>query len=401
MVFYRFFMAGLSNILPLIAVFNSKVKHFLKSRREEKDLFAKYTRPNGNLYWFHCASLGEFEQAKPVINAVLEQKHISVVVSFFSPSGYDFIKSNQHDNMYVTYLPLERVSEIRVFVKKIRPDKVYWVKYELWLLALNEVYKERIPMFLFSANFSSSHFITKFWASPWRNTVARFTQIFVQNKESKAVLAQLGIDCIIAGDTRFDNVKNIAKANYENEALLKWKNGQFTLVAGSSWQKEEEMVVEWLIKNKDKKAIIAPHDIGSQHINGLEKLLGLNKVSYSCFSTNKYEKSSQVLILDEMGKLSRVYSFADVAFVGGGYKNGLHNILEPLSWGKKVITGPNIRNNWEALQAEKVGILWVCADQQAFDDAIESVQKNPGDATFVRDFVSNYSNAVSIILKNS
>jgi 3-deoxy-D-manno-octulosonic-acid transferase len=398
MIIYCIFLRGLLKILPLAAVFSPKVRHFLTVRKNEKLLLKAYSKPKGITYWFHCASLGEYEQAKPIISTFLNQKDISIVVSFFSPSGYDIVKPKQDERTYITFLPLEVKSEVTAFLNTIQPDKVFWVKYEFWAVVLNQIFVRNVPAFLVSANFNSSHLITKFWAKPWRRLVNKFDLIFVQNELSKEVLQKLGIDCIVSGDTRFDNVRKIAKSGYINKKVELWKHKDFVIVAGSSWQQEEEIVINWLKKGKDRKAIIAPHDVSVSHIQHLIFLLKKAGVSFSLWGDEIYPLTQQVILLDEIGHLSKVYNFADIALVGGGYRNGLHNILEPLAWGKKVITGPNIDNNWEAKEAKKKGLLYVCSDTEEFETIIGSVKKDSLDATISKNFVSYYSNAVDIII---
>lgn len=396
---YQILVWPLIRMLPLLGYLSSKVKLFNESRANEKDLFANFVRPEGKLYWFHCASLGEYEQARPMIQALSKRDGNFTLITFFSPSGYEIVKPKELPNSYISYLPLEAKKEIIGFIDKIKPDMVFWVKYEFWFMVLQSIFRHKIPCYLISANFSSQHFITKFWAAPWRNLLKKFTRIFVQNESSNGVLARFGIPSTVAGDTRFENVQSMAEEGYENKQLEYWINEKFLVVAGSSWKGEEARMIAYLKKNPGIKAIIAPHDIRESNIWSLQDQLAKNQITYSLWE-QPFEMGNQVVVLNNIGLLSKVYKYANMAFVGGGYKKGLHNILEPLAWGVPVITGPNIQNNWEALEAESLGLLTVIQEQGDIE-RVYNDHKNPNDqATKAVQFVSKYGSASQTILNN-
>ena len=224
-----------------------------------------------------------------------------------------------------------------------------------------------------------------------------FSNIFVQNEESQSILNVLGLKSIVAGDTRFDNVLRITKEGYTNEKIANWKGKDTLLVLGSSWHREEQLLIAYLSENASAKAIIAPHDISDGHLKEVVSLLEEQHISFAYWD-DVITDSIQVVIINNIGILSKVYCYADIAVVGGGFKTkGLHNILEPLAWGVPVVTGPNITNNWEAVAAEKELLLMIVADSKEFEEALESLKKSENHATKARLFVSKYTNATELI----
>jgi len=386
-------------LLPILGLISKKVRTFNASRKKEKEAFCSFKRPEGKLYWFHCASLGEYEQAKPIIKALEERDQCFTFITFFSPSGYEVVKLYNLPNTYVSYLPLEDKRVLKRFTGKVKPNQVFWVKYELWLLALEAILKLKIPTYLISANLNKGHFVTQFWAGNWRKLLRKFNQIFVQNEVSHAVLEELDIKSIVSGDTRFDNVIQLAAQGYENEKIEQWKGASYLMVAGSSWQGEEAVLFPYLAHHKNVKLILAPHQIGNENVMRIGAQLKHLGISYALWD-EQLDEQVQVVVANCIGILSKVYNLGNIAFVGGGYKQGLHNILEPLAWGKQVLTGPNIQNNWEALEARKKGVLMVIKDTEDLSAFFAKEENINLDATIIQDFVSNYSKASSIILEN-
>jgi len=374
-----------------------KVKEFNASRASEKGRFKDFVRPIGKLYWFHCASLGEYEQVKPVIQELKKRDGNFTIITFFSPSGYEILKQKNLADTYITYLPLEDKKTINQFIERVKPDQVFWVKYEFWLVALEAIFSHKAPCYLISANFTPHHFVTRIWADPWRILLKKFTQIFVQNESSRKVLEGIGVKSTIAGDTRFDNVKILASEGYVNIELASWKGNDFLIVAGSSWKGEEDRLISFLIANPSIKSLIAPHDISKANIQHLSERLRTAGINYS-FWDQRYDIRSQVIVINGIGALNRVYKYANIAYVGGGYKKGLHNILEPMAWGIPVMTGPNIENNWEALEAKNEGLLFVVNNQSDIEGICNKVLSADSYATNTMDFVSKYGRASETIL---
>ena len=302
--------------------------------------------------WFHAASLGEFEQARPVLEAY-RHRHPDeqVLVTFFSPSGYE-VRKNYAQAETVCYLPMDTPHNVRRFVSRVNPYKVFFVKYEFWYNYLNTLRQRSIPTYIFSAIFRPEQYFFK----PWGRWFVRqlhdcFTHLFVQNEESLELLRSHGIShCSLAGDTRYDRVHQIAQAAEPDavvECFLQGHDGP-VLVAGSTWPPDEQLLAR-LRESKEwfpKRMIIAPHMIHEEHLRSIEALFP-DSVRYSRLSSST-STTSQVLIIDNIGLLSKLYRYATVAYIGGGFGVGIHNILEAVAYGKPVVFGPNYHKFQEA-----------------------------------------------------
>ena len=310
--------------------------------------------------WFHAASLGEFEQARPVLEAY-RQRHpgCCVVVTFFSPSGYE-VRKNYKMADAVIYLPPDTPHNARRLIDAINPDVAFFVKYEFWFNYLGELHRRGIPTYLFSAIFRPNQYFFRPWGG-WalRRLKHCYTHIFVQNDESLHLLQSHGIEqCSVAGDTRFDRVHQIALAAEGDavaERLLDGYNGK-VLVAGSTWPPDEQLLArlsgseEWF----PERLIIAPHQIHEEHLHSIEALFP-NSIRYSELKGLKGPKDPKVLIIDNIGILSKLYRYATVAYIGGGFGVGIHNILEAVTFGKPVVFGPNWRKFQEAHDIIELG----------------------------------------------
>ena len=299
--------------------------------------------------WFHAASLGEFEQARPVLEAY-RQRHpdSQVLVTFFSPSGYE-VRKNYAQADAVCYLPMDTPGNVRHFVNKVNPDEVFFVKYEFWYNYLNALHDHDAKTYIFSAIFRPEQYFFKSWGHWYLKQLRHcFTHLFVQNDESLQLLKSHGIgNCSIAGDTRFDRVHQIALAAESDpvvESFLAEHTGQ-VLVAGSTWPPDEQLLSQL---NIDKlKIILAPHLIDEEHLRQIEALFP-SSIRYSAFKNNRSDKSPKVLIIDNIGLLSKLYRYATVAYIGGGFGAGIHNTLEAVTFGKPVLFGPNYHKFQEA-----------------------------------------------------
>lgn len=309
--------------------------------------------------WFHAASLGEFEQARPVLEAY-RQRHpeCQVLVTFFSPSGYE-VRKNYAQAAAVCYLPMDTPSNVRRFLDTVHPDKVFFVKYEFWYNYMNALRQRGTDTYIFSAIFRPEQYFFKPWGR-WfiRQLRECFTHLFVQNEESLQLLQSHGIaHCSLAGDTRYDRVHQIAQAAEPDavvERFLQEHDGP-VLVAGSTWPPDEQLLAR-LHESKEwfpERIIIAPHEIHEEHLRSIEALFP-NSIRYSeCInaltqSHNNTFTHSKVLIIDNIGLLSKLYRYATVAYIGGGFGVGIHNILEAVAYGKPVVFGPNYHKFQEA-----------------------------------------------------
>ena len=334
--------------------------------------------------WFHAASLGEFEQARPVLEAFRERHpDYRVLVTFFSPSGYE-VRKNYTQADRVVYLPMDTPRNVRRLLDTYRPSIAFFVKYEFWYNYLGELKHRNIPTYIFSAIFRPNQYFFKnfLWFAPrwsqsrgnWfcRQLKSCFTHLFVQNEESLRLLQGIGINhCSLAGDTRFDRVHQIAVAAERNnvaEAFLKDYDGK-VLVAGSTWPPDEQLIAKFKVESLKLKVILAPHVISEEHLKQIE-ILFPDSIRYSVAATGTSGLSGlsgkRTLIIDNIGLLSKLYRYADVAYIGGGFGVGIHNILEAVTFGKPVLFGPNYHKFQEAHDIITRGGGWSHMDADEF-----------------------------------
>lgn len=347
-------------VLPVTTHFSSKMKLFVEGRKESTSILKAKFKPGDKVIWFHAASLGEFEQGLPIIEVVkdLYPQH-KIAVSFFSPSGYENKKHTPVADA-VVYLPLDTPGNAREFLDILHPQLVFFIKYEFWPNYLKELKERNITTILISGGFRKDQLFFKPYGGWMRKSLKTFTHLFVQNGESKKLLENIGFTNVtVHGDTRFDRVsKQLEKNNYL-ESIEKFKGGHLCIVAGSTWP-EDEVLLEDFINTAptNVKFIIAPHQIKTEKIAAFRKKLQEETVLYS-EKENKDLAACKVLIIDNIGLLTRIYNYADIAYVGGAAgTTGLHNILEPATFGVPVITGPNFENFPEAKQLQRLAGLY-------------------------------------------
>lgn len=362
----------LLNALLLPASFllkKGKLSDFIKGRLNQN--FDLPPNKSGKRYWFHCASLGEFEQAKPLIEQIKKSDtNTSVVISFFSPSGYNYQKNFPLAD-FVFYLPLDTKHNAKKIIKAIQADCVIFIKYEIWYHLITQINKQNIPCFLVSAVFRESQFIFKPMGKWLLKVLPLYKKIFLQNEESAIVLKKNNISNYeIAGDTRYDRVFEIALNAVENNTLKEFVGANNCLILGSSWPQEEKLLFEYLkTDNCISKVIIAPHDVSETRINEIvNHFASLKPQLYTTFDSSQ---TTQILILDTIGQLSNAYQYATVALVGGGFGKGLHNILEPLAHNVPVIFGPHIERYPEAGMSIKAGVAIFLEENGLLKEAIE------------------------------
>ena len=341
-------IAGL--LLQIIAFFVPKIKLFVTGRQAVFLTLKTKINPNDKTIWFHAASLGEYEQGLPVIEKIkVKYPNHKIIVSFFSPSGYEVRKNNTVADVTV-YLPLDTMKNAKKFIQLAHPDLVFFIKYEFWPNYLNELKKQQIPTYLISGIFREKQAFFKWYGGFYRKALETFTYFFVQNESSLQLLHQLGKqNAIISGDTRFDRVASILEKDNSLDFIAAFKNGKTTIVAGSSWPKDEELLVNFINSSTaDCKYIIAPHNIKPEQILQLKNNC-TKKVLLFSEKENKNSADYEVFIIDTIGILTKIYSYADIAYVGGGFGHpGVHNILEPATFGIPIVIGPNYSHFAEA-----------------------------------------------------
>jgi len=348
-LFYNVVVCITSWLLPIVALFNKKIKLFVRGRKES---FSKISGlKNAKTIWFHVASLGEFEQARPIIEEIRNtHSEYKILVTFFSPSGYE-IRKNYNLADVVCYLPLDSKSNVREFVKEVNPVMVLFIKYEFWPNLLNELKKKEIKTILVSGILRKNQIFFKYYGGFMRRSLQAFHHFFVQDLTSKELLNSINFSSVtVSGDTRFDRVSKLLSQENTPDFISDFKNNQYTVVAGSTWKEDEELLVNYIINKASvkEKFIIAPHNINKDAILKLQEALHNKAI---LFSEKEGKKLSEykVLILDTIGILTKIYPAADAAYVGGGLRTGLHNILEPATFGIPIVIGNQYKKFKEAI----------------------------------------------------
>ncbi|QVY64815.1 3-deoxy-D-manno-octulosonic acid transferase [Polaribacter sp. Q13] len=363
-------------LLPIVALFNKKIKLFIDGRKETFSKIASLK--NENTIWFHAASLGEFEQARPIIEEIKkEYPTYKILVTFFSPSGYEIRKDYNLADV-ICYLPLDSKSNARKFVEIVNPKLAVFIKYEFWPNLLGELKSKEIPTILVSGILREKQLFFKSYGGFMRDSLQAFHYFFVQDENSKKLLNSINFKNVtIAGDTRFDRVSKILEQDNSLDFINQFKNNKYTVVAGSTWQEDETLLVNY-INNKaseDEKFIIAPHNIKNDAILELQKSINKKTVLFSA-KADKNLAEYQVFIIDTIGILTKIYAGADLAYVGGGLKTGLHNILEPATFGIPVIIGDKFDKFKEAVDLVKIGGCISIKNQEEFTSNFISLKND-------------------------
>ncbi len=382
-ILYSLFIYCYGALLHLAAPFNKKASLWVEGR---KNYFAKLDsdlrkveqlKPDARTAWFHCASLGEFEQGRPIMEA-FSQKYpdFRIIVTFFSPSGYE-IRKNYAGAHLVTYLPLDTPGNARRFIEKINPDIVFYIKYEYWFNMLAVLQQKKIPTLLVSSIFRPGQHFFKWYGSWSRRMLAGFTQLFVQNQESIQLLAGAKIKhATLCGDTRFDRVAQVAKSTFENKITQEFCSNHKVLIAGSTWPADEALLYNLSKSSSDDlKIVIAPHETNNEHIQNLMNLFGNQAVCYS--KTNETEVLKyRILIIDSVGMLSQLFRYGSLAYIGGGFGVSIHNILEPATFGLPVLFGPKMNKFKEANDLIELNSAFVIHNSEELISRVQHLLKN-------------------------
>ncbi|KFF19883.1 3-deoxy-D-manno-octulosonic acid transferase [Flavobacterium hydatis] len=344
-------------LLKIVALFSPKIRLFVNGRKDVFAILKEKIKPSDKTIWFHAASLGEYEQGLPVIEKIKEKypSH-KIIVTFFSPSGYEVRKNNTVADATL-YLPLDTKQNAKQFLKLAHPEMVFFIKYEFWLNYLNELKKNNTPTYLVSGIFRDNQIFFKWYGGFYKKALDAFTYFFVQNESSKNKIESIGYkNVIISGDTRFDRVVAILERDNTLDFIAEFKNNTTTIVIGSSWPKDEVLLTEYINTTQERvKFIIAPHNIKPEQITALQQSITKKTILFS-EKEGKNLADYDVFIIDTVGILTKIYSYATIAYVGGGFGNpGVHNILEPATFGLPIIIGPNYSHFAEATELVHLG----------------------------------------------
>ncbi|MFN0728320.1 3-deoxy-D-manno-octulosonic acid transferase [Polaribacter gochangensis] len=394
---YNLIIQTATFFLAIVALFNKKISLFVAGRKETfyKLSFLKNAE---KVIWIHAASLGEFEQGRPIIKKIKKQYPLyKIVLTFFSPSGYEIRKDYKHADV-VCYLPMDSRKNVRKFLEIVNPSMAVFIKYEFWPNYLFGLKERNIPTILVSGIFRKKQIFFKSFGGFMRKSLKAFNHFFVQDETSKDLLKSINIENVtISGDTRFDRVYEILQQDNSLDFITEFKNNQYTVVAGSTWKEDEELLVSYINQSEGEKFIIAPHNINAKEIELLKKAINKKVVLYSEYiknvgssgveTTKKQNLSTElvlsederleetklvlkeyhVFIVDTIGILTKIYAAADAAYVGGGLaKNGVHNVLEPATFGTPIVIGPEYKKYKEVVDLIALKGCKVIANQNEF-----------------------------------
>ncbi len=382
---YNFLILFASQFLKLLAFFSPKIKLFVAGRKSVFETLKNNIQEIDQTIWFHAASLGEYEQGLPVIEKVKQRyPNHKIIITFFSPSGFEVRKNNTVADVTV-YLPLDTISNVKQFLKFVHPEMAFFIKYEYWPNYLNELKNQNIKTYLISGVFRKNQAFFIWYGEFYRKALTTFTYFFVQNEASKKLLQSIGFENVkISGDTRFDRVVTILEKDNTLDFIEQFKNNQTTIVIGSSWPKDEELLIHFINNASDEiKFIIAPHNINHNQILNLKSKISKKTILFS----EKEEMLKQVpqdkladfnvFIIDTIGILTKIYSYADIAYVGGGFGNpGVHNVLEPATFGIPIVMGPNYSHFAEATALVGLGGCVSVNNQSELNEAFNLLLQN-------------------------
>ena len=401
---YNLSLRIFSLITYLASPFNAKARQWKKGR---KGVFAKIKKeisPDDKVIWVHCASLGEFEQGRPVIEEMRSTfSDHKIVLTFFSPSGYE-IRKDYEGADFICYLPLDTAINARKFIKRVNPRIAFFIKYEFWFNYINELKKNKIPLIFVSVIFRRSQYFFKPWAGWGRKQLQKVTYFFVQNEKSLALLRVAKVyHADIGGDTRFDRVLKLTQETVPLPEIQHFKGNSKLVVGGSTWPADEDALLLLLNSlGSDYKLIIAPHIVSKEHIEQLEKKFAPFEPVLFSKCTDGQDFSSRVMIVDGIGKLAYIFRYADVGYIGGGFGVGIHNTLEAATYGLPVIFGPNYQRFKEAVEMAVLGCAFPIESKEqltdVFKDIVSDEQRYNQICRTAKKYVSDHAGATQKVI---
>jgi len=385
-------------LLKIVALFNPKAKLFVDGRKNIWEQIETKVNPKDNPIWFHFASLGEFEQGRPVLESLKAKNNDQkIIVTFFSPSGYEIRKNYALANVF--YLPLDTTSNAKKFITLVNPKIAIFTKYEFWFHYFNALYKNQIPLYLISGIFRPNQSFFKWHGGFYRNILKCVNHFFVQNEESVLLLKSIGINKVnLSGDTRFDRVYENAQQPKKLKLIEQFCDTSKIFIAGSTWLPDEKLLVSLIKKYPDWKLIIAPHEIGQSHIQEIERLFP-KAVKFSNLQPSTFKLQPSILIIDNIGMLSSLYQYAKMAYIGGGFGVGIHNTLEAAAFGLPVIFGPKFDKFQEAKDLITIGAAKSIANADELITAFADFKTNEKASAAARSYVEQKKGATEMIIK--
>ncbi|MDR2126694.1 MAG: 3-deoxy-D-manno-octulosonic acid transferase [Prevotellaceae bacterium] len=386
-------------LIATASLFNEKAKKRHQGSHNTWNILEEKTDKKLRYVWFHVSSLGEFEQGRPLLEK-LKQKYpeTKILLTFFSPSGYEVRKDYPNVDA-VCYLPIDTAKNAKKFLSLVNIEKAIFVKYEFWGNFLNELKKRNIPTYIISAIFRKEQAFFKIYGSFYRKMLKCFTHLFVQDNNSYKLLKSIDIYKVtVAGDTRFDRVNNIAHQAKNLPLIEKFINGKHVIVAGSTWESDEDLLIKYFNQKKNIKMIIAPHEIHESHIAEICSKLQCPHLRYSQLAEDN-AANVDCIIIDSFGILSSVYRYADIAYIGGGFGAGIHNTLEAAVYGIPIVWGPNYAKFREACELVACGGGFSVTDYKSLKDVLDSLFIDSTVGNKVAEYVKQNLGATDKILK--
>ncbi|MCP4551131.1 MAG: 3-deoxy-D-manno-octulosonic acid transferase [Bacteroidetes bacterium] len=399
---YNLFINFYLLLINVASVFNIKAKKWIIGRRHIFERFASKISIEDEYIWVHCASLGEFEQGHPIIKSIKKQfPKYKILLTFFSPSGYEIRKDYEFADV-VEYLPSDTKMNAKRMLEIIKPKIAIFVKYEFWFNYLKELHYHNIPVFFISSIFRPNQYFFKFYGAWFRNRLKTITHFFVQNEQSKELLIKINIENVTScGDTRFDQVYMLSQNPLKFPLVESFKGKSKLIIVGSSWPQDEEIVFPLIDQFPDTKFIIAPHEVHPARINKIVKKLDNQTIVYSKANAESINRS-QVLIIDSIGILAQLYQYATLVYIGGGFGVGIHNIQEPITYGKPVIFGPRFEKFQEAKDLIKQKGVFSIKTKEQLNKAISLLINDQNEyqhsVQICKDYVEENIGASKIIL---
>ncbi|MCD7972645.1 MAG: 3-deoxy-D-manno-octulosonic acid transferase [Candidatus Azobacteroides sp.] len=376
---YNLAMYVFAAVIRLAAFFNSKARKMIEGQKHTFDLLKKNIEADKKYIWIHAASLGEFEQGRPLMEEIKAlHPEYKILLTFFSPSGYEVRKDYQGVDL-VCYLPFDINKNVSKFLSAANPDIAVFIKYEFWVNYLTQLHKKNIPTYIVSAIFRPKQVFFKWYGGIFRKVLSYFSGIFVQDKTSCELLSSIGIkeNVVLSGDTRFDRVWSIREQAKELpvvEAFANENSGYCMLVAGSTWPEDEEILLRYFNFHSNIKLVIAPHVVNQDHLEHITQQLKRPFLYYSQ-ANEKNIKDVDCIIVDSFGILSSLYRYGNIAYIGGGFGSGIHNVLEAAVYGIPVIFGPNYRKFKEAKDILQTGAGFSIKDENGFIGCMEKLSQ--------------------------
>lgn len=404
-IIYNLFISLFGLGITIASRFNPKAKLWIEGRKGWEEKLRKKISPGDKVIWVHCSSLGEFEQGRPVIEKMKENfPNHKIAVSFFSPSGYEVRKDYQVADA-IFYLPLDSEKNMKSLIKILHPEILILVKYEYWYNLLGILAKKQTPVIVISAIIREDNLFFRNWAGWFRKRMGSISHFFVQDEDSQKLLESINIQATtVAGDTRFDRVKEILDSDNQLEFAQIFKGTSQLIVAGSTWPDDDEILTHFINSKlpQDWKLIFAPHNIDRKKIEQLTEKINLPTSVYTETPTSEM-KDSRVLVVDTIGILTKIYAYADIAYVGGGFtKTGVHNTLEPAVFGIPIIFGPNYENYFEAIDLIENKGAERFKDQYDFDEKMEKLVSDETERTkrgkAAADYIRQKPNSTNLIM---